>query len=40
MIGQHGDVDVDDNRKLLLQPYYNNVLCIMNTSSQHRNLYE
>ena len=35
VIGWHGDVDVNDNGRVLLQPCCNNALWIMNTLFQH-----
>ena len=40
VIGRHGDADVNDNRRLLLQLCCNNALCIMNTFLQHRNVHK
>jgi len=39
VIGRHGDVDVNDNRRLLLQLCCNNTLCLMKTFFQHRNMH-
>jgi len=36
VIGQHGDADVNDGAKRLLQLCRGNALCIMNTSFQQR----
>jgi len=36
--GRHGDADVNDNRRLMLQLCFNNALCIMNTFFQDRDL--
>jgi len=38
LIDRHGNADVTDNRRLLLQLCCNNTLCIMNTFFQHRDL--
>ena len=38
VISQHGDADINDNGRLLLQLCCNNALCIMNTFFQHRDL--
>jgi len=35
VIGRHGDADVNDNGRLLLQLCCNNALCIMNTFFQY-----
>jgi len=40
LIGQHGNADVNDNGKFLLQRCYNNAMCIMNTFFQRRDLHK
>jgi len=40
VIGPHGDADVNDNGRLLLQLCCNNALCIMNTFFQHRDVHK
>jgi len=39
-IGQHGDADVNDNGRLLLQMCWYNALCIMDPFFQHTDLHK
>jgi len=39
VFGQHGDAYVNRNGRRLLQLYFNNALCIVNTFYQHINLH-